>query len=122
MRPQRSGTSTAVGPDGPRNWRANAVISGVGFLARPNLPDIEGLDEFEGPVFHTARWPGDLDLTGKRVGVIGSGCTSYQMTPELREMAGHTYLFQRTPNWCFDVPGYRSPYPPQVNWLDRNLP
>ena len=37
-------------------------------------------------------------------------------------MAGHTYLFQRTPNWCFDVAGYRSPYPPQVNWLDRNLP
>ena len=44
------------------------------------------------------------------------------MIPELVEMAGHTYLFQRTPNWCFDVPGYRSPYPPQVNWLDRNLP
>ena len=73
-------------------------------------------------MFHTARWPSDLDLTGKRVAVIGSGCTSYQMIPELAEMAGHTYLFQRTPNWCFDVPGYRSPYPPQVNWLDRNLP
>ena len=73
-------------------------------------------------MFHTARWPSDLDLTGKRVAVIGSGCTSYQMVPELVEMAGHTYLFQRTPNWCFDVPGYRSPYPPQVNWLDRNLP
>ena len=77
---------------------------------------------FEGPVFHTARWPGDLDLTGKRVAVIGSGCTSYQMIPELVKMAGHTYLFQRTPNWCFDVAGYRSPYPPQVNWLDRNFP
>ena len=112
----------AVGPEGPRSWRANAVISGVGFLARPNLPNIEGLAAFEGPLFHTARWPSDLDLTGQRVAVIGSGCTSYQMVPELAEMAGHTYLFQRTPNWCFDVPGYRSPYPPQVNWLDRNLP
>jgi 4-hydroxyacetophenone monooxygenase len=113
---------SAVGPTGPRTWRANAVISGVGFLARPNVPNIEGLAEFEGPVFHTARWPSDLDLSDKRVAVIGSGCTSYQMVPELAEMAGHTYLFQRTPNWCFDVPGYRSPYPPQVNWLDRNLP
>jgi 4-hydroxyacetophenone monooxygenase len=112
----------AVGPDGPRSWRANAVISGVGFLARPNIPHLEGLATFEGPAFHTARWPGDLDLTGKRVAVIGSGCTSYQMMPELAKMAGHTYLFQRTPNWCFDVAGYRSPYPPQVNWLDRNFP
>jgi 4-hydroxyacetophenone monooxygenase len=42
--------------------------------------------------------------------------------PELVKMAGHTYLFQRTPSWCFDVRGYRSPYPPQVNWLDRNFP
>ena len=77
---------------------------------------------FEGPAFHTARWPGDLDLTGKRVAVIGSGCSSYQMMPELVKMAEHTYLFQRTPSWCFDVAGYRSPYAPQVNWLDRNLP
>jgi 4-hydroxyacetophenone monooxygenase len=112
----------AVGPDGPRVWHANAVISGVGFLARPNIPNLEGLATFEGPAFHTARWPGDLDLTGQRVAVIGSGCTSYQLIPELVKMAGHTYLFQRTPNWCFDVAGYRSPFPPQVNWLDRNLP
>jgi len=112
----------AVGPDGPKVFHANAVISGVGFLSRPNVPDIEGLPTFDGPAFHTARWPGDLDLTGKRVAVIGSGCSSYQMVPELVKLAGHTYLFQRTPSWCFDVAGYRSPYPPQVNWLDRNLP
>lgn len=112
----------AVGPDGPRVWHANAVISGVGFLARPNIPNLEGLATFEGPAFHTARWPVDLDLTGKRVAVVGSGCSSYQLMPELVKMAGHTYLFQRTPSWCFDVVGYRSPYPPQVNWLDRNFP
>lgn len=112
----------AVGPDGPRAWRANAVISGVGFLARPNIPNIEGLGTFEGPAFHTARWPGDLELEGKRVAVIGTGCTGYQVVPELAKVAGHTYVFQRTPNWCFDVPGYLSPSPPQVGWLDRNFP
>jgi 4-hydroxyacetophenone monooxygenase len=111
-----------MSPDGRRVWHANAVISGVGFLSRPNIPDIEGLATFEGAAFHTARWPGDLDLTGKRVAVVGSGCSSYQLLPELVELAEHTYLFQRTPSWCFDVHGYRSPYPPQVNWLDRNLP
>jgi 4-hydroxyacetophenone monooxygenase len=112
----------AVSPDGRRVWHANAVVSGVGFLSRPNIPDIEGLAMFEGPAFHTARWPGDLDLAGKRVAVIGSGCSSYQLIPELVKMVEHTYLFQRTPSWCFDVAGYRSPYAPQVNWLDRNLP
>ena len=113
---------TAEHPDGRRVWRANAVISAVGFLARPNLPVIEGLDDFRGTSFHTARWPGDLDLTGKRVAVIGSGCTGYQMTPELVKTAGHTFVFQRTPSWVFDVPGYLAPFAPQVNWLDRNFP
>ncbi|MPY93180.1 MAG: SidA/IucD/PvdA family monooxygenase [Acidimicrobiia bacterium] len=112
----------AVGPDGLRVWRANAVISSVGFLARPNIPDIEGLGTFEGPAFHTARWPSDLELAEKRVAVIGSGCTGYQLVPELAKVAGHTYVFQRTPNWCFDVPGYLSPFPAQVSWLDRNFP
>ena len=112
----------AVGPDGPRTWQANAVISGVGFLSRPNIPDLEGLATFEGQAFHTARWPADLDVSGKRVAVIGSGCSSYQLMPELVKKAGHTYLFQRTPNWCFDVAGYLDPFPPQVTWLDRNFP
>ena len=72
---------TARDPDGTRVRRANAVISAVGFLARPNLPNIPGLEEFDGPAFHTARWPADLDLTGKRVAVIGTGCTGYQLIP-----------------------------------------
>jgi 4-hydroxyacetophenone monooxygenase len=113
---------TARQPEGTRVWRANAVISAVGFLARPNLPDIPGLDEFDGPAFHTARWPSDLDLTGRRVAVIGSGCTGYQLVPEVVGDAAHTYVFQRTPSWCFDAKGYLDPFPPQINWLDRNLP
>src|SRR6185312_5929260 len=62
------------------------------------------------------------DLKGKRVAVIGTGCTGYQMIPELALEAAHVTAFQRTPQWLFPVPGYRSPFPPQVNWLDRNLP
>ena len=112
----------AEGPDGPRVWRVNAVIASVGFLSRPNLPDIEGMETFKGKAFHTARWPVDLELKGKRVAVIGTGATGYQMIPELAKLAGHTYVFQRTPNWCFDTKGYLEPFPPQVNWLDRNFP
>jgi 4-hydroxyacetophenone monooxygenase len=98
------------------------VITSVGFLARPNMPSIEGMESFAGQAFHTARWPGNLELKGKRVAVIGTGATGYQLIPELAKLAGHTFVFQRTPNWCFDIRGYLDPFPPQVNWLDRNFP
>ena len=112
----------ADGPEGPRVWHANAVIASVGFLSRPNMPSIEGMETFEGNAFHTARWPAGLDLKGKRVAVIGTGATGYQLVPELAKLAGHTFVFQRTPNWCFDIKSYLDPFPAQVNWLDRNFP
>jgi 4-hydroxyacetophenone monooxygenase len=107
---------------GPRAWRANAVISCVGFLSRPSLPQIEGMESFEGVACHTARWPADLDVAGKRVAVIGSGASGYQTTPELAKSAAHVALFQRTPSWCFDNPAYVRPLPDQSLWLDRNFP
>jgi 4-hydroxyacetophenone monooxygenase len=113
---------TAKGPEGQRVWRPNAVISAVGLLSRPNLPEIADMGAFQGRSFHTARWPDDLDPTGARVGVIGTGCSGIQLVPELALQAGHVRVFQRTPQWLFDRPGYRSPFPPQVTWLDRNFP
>jgi len=113
---------TVDGPEGVRTLRSNAVITAVGFLNRPAPPDIPGVDRFEGPSWHTARWPADFDPKGKRVAIIGTGCTGYQMVPELALEAEHVTVFQRTPQWLFPVPGYRSPIPPQVTWLDRNLP
>jgi 4-hydroxyacetophenone monooxygenase len=110
------------GPDGERVHHSRAVITAVGFLNRPNLPEIEGAEEFQGPTWHTSRWPEEMDLTGKRVAVIGTGATGYQMIPDLALQAGHVTAFQRTAQWVFPIPGYRSPFPPQVNWLDRNLP
>jgi 4-hydroxyacetophenone monooxygenase len=113
---------TVDGPEGRRTLRSNAVITAVGFLNRPNMPDIPGMERFNGPSWHTARWPADFDPTGKRVAVIGTGCTGYQMVPELALEAEHVTVFQRTPQWLFPAPGYRSPFPSQVTWLDRNLP
>ena len=110
------------GPDGTRTIRSNAVITAVGFLNRPKMPDIEGMADFKGPSWHTARWPDAVNLSGKRVAVIGTGCSGYQMIAELALEVGHLTIFQRTPQWLFAAPGYRSPFPPQVNWLDRNLP
>ena len=101
---------------------ANAVITAVGFLNRPKIPDIEGMRRLSGPVVAHGSLAGGLDLKGKRVAVIGTGCTGYQMIPELALEAEHVTVFQRTPQWLLPMPGYRSPFPPQVNWLDRNLP
>ena len=86
-------------------WRAeedlvaNAVISAVGMLNRPSLPDIEGLDRFGGPCFHSARWNHDYDLRGKRVAVIGTGATGIQAITEIAKTAGHLTVFQRTAQW-----------------------
>ncbi|MEY2927566.1 MAG: hypothetical protein RL367_2043 [Pseudomonadota bacterium] len=103
-------------------FTANAIICATGLLARPNLPNLAGMDSFTGPAFHTARWPAGLDVTGKRVAVIGTGATGYQLIPELAKLAGQVTVFQRKPQWIFAVPGYLSKLPPAVNWLDRNLP
>lgn len=115
-------TITATCNGESRIMRANAVISCVGFLSRPRMPDIEGMGSFAGTSCHTARWPADLDLAGKRVAVIGSGASGYQTTPVIARQAAHTFLFQRTPSWCFDNPSYLSPLPEQSLWLDRNFP
>jgi 4-hydroxyacetophenone monooxygenase len=113
---------TSVGPEGESVTEANAVICATGLLARPNVPAIEGMEEFRGPLFHTARWPADLDVAGKHVAVVGTGATGYQLVPELARLAGRVTLFQRKPQWVFPLPGYLHQLPPQVLWLDRNLP
>jgi 4-hydroxyacetophenone monooxygenase len=110
------------GPEGERVLHARAVITAVGFLNRPNLPEIEGAETFEGPSWHTSRWPDGFDTHGKRIAVIGTGATGYQMVPDLALEAGHVTVFQRTAQWIFPIPGYRQPFPPQIRWLDRNLP
>jgi 4-hydroxyacetophenone monooxygenase len=111
-----------TGPNGPEVLRFNVVFSAVGLLSRPSMPKIEGMDTFEGVAVHTAMWPDDLDVTGKRVAVIGSGASGYQTTPVMAKIASHLTLFQRTPSWCFDNTNYLSALPPQIPWLETNFP
>lgn len=82
---------------------AEVVIAATGVLHHPNLPDIAGLDTFAGPCFHSARWDHDVDLAGKRVGVIGTGSTAVQIISAIVEEVGHLDVFQRTPPWIFPV-------------------
>jgi 4-hydroxyacetophenone monooxygenase len=110
------------GGDGPTIVRSNAVVTSVGFLNRPNVPEIEGMADFTGPSWHTARWPEGFDPTGKRIAVVGTGCSGYQLIPVLAEEAAEVVVFQRRPQWMVPVPGYLAPHPPEVAWLERNVP
>jgi len=78
---------------------ADVVIAATGVLHHPNHPDIEGLDDFEGALFHTARWDHDVPLDGRRIGIIGNGSTGVQIVSALASRAGALYQFQRTAQW-----------------------
>jgi len=78
---------------------ARVVVSGVGGLVDPALPDIKGIESFGGEIFHTARWNHDYELTGKRVGVIGTGASAVQVVPSIAKQVEKLHVFQRTPAW-----------------------
>jgi cyclohexanone monooxygenase len=84
--------------------RCRSCVMALGFLCDPYVPEFAGLEEFEGTVVHTARWPGDgIDLAGKRVGVIGTGASAVQAITSMAPEVGRMTVFQRTPNWCFPI-------------------
>ena len=79
---------------------AQFLITGIGCISAGNVPDIKGLDSFEGDRYHTGSWPHEkVDFTGKRVAVIGTGSSGVQSIPVIAEQAGHLTVFQRTPQY-----------------------
>ena len=88
---------------------AGAVVSAVGQLNRPLMPDIEGVDCFAGEQFHSSVWRHDIDWRGLRVAVIGTGASALQFIPHLAEAAAHVTVFQRTPPWLIPRPVYHEP-------------
>ena len=87
------------------------LVNGLGLLSATNVPDFPGMNDFEGRVVHTGAWPEDLDLTGKRVGVIGNGSTGNQVITAAAPIAGHLTSFQRTPQ--YSVPAGNRELPPE---------
>lgn len=75
------------------------LVMATGHLADTQLPDVTGIETFSGPAFHSARWRDDVDLAGKRVGVVGTGATAVQLVPALADQVGELVVFQRTPGW-----------------------
>lgn len=109
--------------DGARETlTANAVISAVGQLNRPRYPDIKGIGSFKGPAFHSARWEHEHDLKGKRVGVVGTGASAFQFTPEVAKEAEEVVIFQRTPPWIAPREEYHDYIPKGKHWLLNKVP
>ncbi len=79
---------------------ARYMIHAGGPLSQPRMPDIKGIDSFKGHTMHTSRWDHDIDLAGKKVGIIGTGATAVQIIPAIAGEVEHLTVFQRTPIWC----------------------
>ncbi|MCM8731780.1 flavin-containing monooxygenase [Hephaestia sp. GCM10023244] len=103
-----------------RAWRAPALIVATGQLNHPNIPDIPGRKRFAGAQFHTARWDASLPLTGKRVGVIGTGASAIQVVPGIVDRVAHLTVFQRSPPWIIPRGDHR--FSPRLRGLFARVP
>lgn len=101
---------------------ANAVIFGVGGLTRAAFPDIDGIDGYSGTLVHTAAWDQNLDLTGKRVAVIGTGASAMQAVPEIAKIASQLTVYQRSPQWVTPNPNYHRAVPEGKKLALEHLP
>ena len=117
--------------------RGKAIVAGLGPLHLPSIPELPGLERFEGTAFHSAQWDHDYDLTGKRVAVIGTGASAIQFVPRIAGQARHLTVFQRTAPWILPrpdrafstsekrtfqrVPGARFAYRNMIYWLQESF-
>jgi len=101
---------------------ANIVVSATGLLNRPAYPDIPGIKEFKGPLFHSARWDHGVDLTGKRVALVGTGASGMQIGPNIAHKVKHLTIFQRSPHWARANPLIFRQVSDEMKWALKNIP
>ena len=116
--------------DAARRWRVSAtsgdvyttraVVSGIGALHVPSVPEIPGAGRFGGTTFHSAQWDLTCDLAGKRVAAVGTGASAIQFVPQIAKEAGQVFVFQRTPPWIHPRPDFE--IPPAVRTMFRTAP
>jgi 4-hydroxyacetophenone monooxygenase len=108
--------------DGEHIIEADIVVFALGSLSQPKEPLIAGIERFAGTVAHTADWPDDLELSGRRVGVIGTGSSGVQAGPAIAEVASSLVHFQRSKHWIAPNPELAVHYRPGVRWLAERVP
>lgn len=102
--------------------RANVVVAALGLFSEPRIPEFPGMDDFEGPVMHTARWDPSVETGGKRIASIGTGSSGVQIVGPLSEEAGELFVFQRSGTWVDPVPDYVDRVATEEQWLLDHLP
>jgi 4-hydroxyacetophenone monooxygenase len=113
----------SVDRDGNRDISfARVVVGSVGYLNRPRWPELPGRDTFAGISVHSAQWDESLDLTGKRVAIIGAGCTAVQIVDTCVDQVEHMTVFQRQPHWVAPRKRPTDDVPEHRRYLGRHLP
>ena len=103
-------------------FESNVLITAVGQLNRPLMPELQGLADFDGPVFHSATWRHDVELAGKSVAVVGTGASAMQFAPAVASLADKTTIFQRSPQWTVPNPLYHRKVSDETKWLLAHVP
>ncbi len=101
---------------------ARFLVSAIGHISEPNDTRVDGMEAFEGPMFHSARWPDGLDLSGRRVAIVGTGATSMQLAPAIVDRVAQLTIYQRTAQWARATPEYHRSVSEGARWLFEHVP
>ncbi len=116
-------TVVTHGADGQKDTSiGDIVLSAVGILSIPLIPDIPGLGTFKGTVCHSAEWPKGLDVTGKKVAVVGNGASAMQIVPAIADSVESLCVFARSKQWAAPFPQFRKPVPDAIRFLLKEVP
>lgn len=98
------------------------VITAMGLLNRPSIPDFPGIERFKGQIIHSAAWDPTVKLDGRRVALVGTGASAFQIGPEIYQRVQHLSVFQRNPPWMLPTPTYHDDLKPGMQWLLSHVP
>jgi len=118
----RRWTATLRTEAGTSELQVSVLVSAIGHFNQPAPVHIEGLENFTGEVFHTARWPATADLRGKDVAIVGTGASSMQTVPTIADDVRALSIYQRSPQWVRPLPEYNERVKPGTTWLLENVP
>lgn len=118
----RAWTVVAVEDGAEREYTANALISAVGLFSELQTPQLPWIEEFRGEVFHSAEWPADAEVAGKRVAVVGTGASAMQIVPAIAAETARLTVFQRSPQWIAPNEEYFAEVGEGAHWLMENVP
>ena len=107
---------------GTETLNAPILVSAVGQISVPKLPPIDGLENFDGPLFHSSHWPKDLDWKGKKLALVGTGASSMQIAPSIADDVAELTIFQRSPQWARPIPRYHENLSDGAQYLLEHIP